>query len=454
MELVLARRVAEYAAVARGHVAGVEVEQDDLDARVGHGGLHGIEVLTAWPPHFDGVESGVAGRGEAFEEGHLGEEERDVGAELHGSEPYAARFRLSRRVIPQYEIMSPKRGEWIAATYAVPYDGTVLSAICCPDKFRGSLTATEAAAEMAAGLRASGIAATELPLADGGEGTLDVLLANGRRLTTRVTGPLGDPVDADWGLLDDGTAVIEMARASGLALVDRNDPLRADTRGVGELLLAAAEHGAKRAIVTLGGSASTDGGLGAVEALDGSLPLEVVCACDVDTRFVDAARVFGPQKGATPEQVAELTERLRALAGPRFAGRRRRGRARRRPCRARARRFVRASMSSPRRSGCASSSAAADFVVTGEGKLDASSLNGKVVGGVLRLTDKPVAVIAGYVDVELDEHIHVSSLTERAGSSQLAMEHAAALVREAGAELATMAAHRGDQEPLWHRRSR
>src|SRR5215468_8378611 len=108
--------------------------------------------------------------------------------------------------------------------------------LCCPDKFRGSLTAAEAAAAMAAGLPD----AVELPLADGGEGTLDVL--GGRRMTTRVTGPLDDPVDADWSLLEDGTAVIEMARASGLALVERNDPLRAHTRGTGELLLAAAEH--------------------------------------------------------------------------------------------------------------------------------------------------------------------------------------------------------------------
>src|SRR3954452_1200080 len=117
--------------------------------------------------------------------------------------------------------------------HSVPYAGSVISALCCPDKFRGSLTAAQAAAEMAAGLRSSGIHATELPLADGGEGTLDVLLAarRGRRLTTRVSGPLGDPVDADWGLLDDGTAVIEMARASGLELVATNDPLRAGTRG-------------------------------------------------------------------------------------------------------------------------------------------------------------------------------------------------------------------------------
>jgi glycerate 2-kinase len=325
----------------------------------------------------------------------------------------------------------------------------VLSAICCPDKFRGSLTAAEAAAEMAAGLRSAGVAATELPLADGGEGTLDVL--GGRRITTRVTGPLGDPVDADWGLLDDGTAVIEMARASGLALVEHNDPLRADTRGVGELLLAAVDHGAVRAIVTLGGSASTDGGVGAVEALGGSLPLEVVCACDVDTRFIDAARVFGPQKGATPEQVVLLTNRLRALEVPDIPGAGAAG----------GLAGGLAALGATLRSGfevvagtvgLREQLATADLVVTGEGKLDASSLNGKVVGGVLRMATAPVAVIAGCVDVELD--IHVSSLTERAGSPERAMREAAALVRSAASELATMAAHRTDQEPQWHRRSR
>src|SRR6476620_4818884 len=106
------------------------------------------------------------------------------------------------------------------------------TALCCPDKFRGSLTAPEAAAAMAAGL--AGFDVAELPLADGGEGTLDVL--GGRRITTRVSGPLGAPVDAERGLRDDGTAVIEMARASGLAVTaGRNDPLRADTRGTGEL---------------------------------------------------------------------------------------------------------------------------------------------------------------------------------------------------------------------------
>ena len=191
------------------------------------------------------------------------------------------------------------------------------------------------------GCARAAIAATELPLADGGEGTLDVLLAERPAASRRGSpGPLGDPVDADWGLLPDGTAVIEMARASGLALVERNDPLRADTRGVGELLLAARAHGATRAIVTLGGRrAPTAGSARSRRSAGRCTGSEVVCACDVETRFVDAARVFGPQKGATPEQTSQmLTERLRALeaaTAPRSAGRRRRGRARRRPCRAR-----------------------------------------------------------------------------------------------------------------------
>ena len=121
-----------------------------------------------------------------------------------------------------------------------PVSWNVLSAICCPDKFRGSLTAAEAAAEMAAGLRAGGIAAHGTSARRRRRGHARRAARRPAVITTRVTGPLGDPVDADWGLLADGTAVIEMARASGLALVERNDPLRADTRGVGELLLAAA----------------------------------------------------------------------------------------------------------------------------------------------------------------------------------------------------------------------
>ena len=124
---------------------------------------------------------------------------------------------------------------------------------------------------MARGLHAAGFdEVVEIPLADGGEGTLDTMLAakGGSRRTARVVGPLGAPVDAEWGVLPDGTAIIEMARASGLALVaGRNDPLRASTRGTGQLIAAVRAQGFHRILVAVGGSATTDGGLAAVEAL-------------------------------------------------------------------------------------------------------------------------------------------------------------------------------------------
>ena len=143
---------------------------------------------------------------------------------------------------------------------SVTADGPVL---CCPDKFRGSLGAREAAAALAHGVEQVGRTALRRPLADGGEGTLDVLCpgASDRR-TARVTGPLGAPVDAEWGMRGD-TAVVEMARASGLALVPwPNDPLRATTFGTGELIRAALDEGVRRVLVAVGGSATVDGGLG------------------------------------------------------------------------------------------------------------------------------------------------------------------------------------------------
>src|SRR5262249_12941544 len=189
-------------------------------------------------------------------------------------------------------------------------------ALAAPDKFRGTLTAAEAALALAEGARLGGWACTELPLADGGEGTLDAL--GGANRTTRVAGPLLEPVEAEWRL-EDGVAVVEAARASGLALAGgalRNDPVGATTRGTGELIAAALVAGAREVIVAVGGAATTDGGLGAGEALGGGpfgVPVRV--ACDVQTRFVDAASVFAPQKGATPAQVELLSRRLEGLAG-------------------------------------------------------------------------------------------------------------------------------------------
>lgn len=329
-----------------------------------------------------------------------------------------------------------------------------MSILACPDKYRGSLTAREAAACIARGARRAGLETVELPLADGGEGTLDVLLAaRGGSLRRRtVGGPLGEPVDAAWALLDDGLAVVEAARACGLQLVaGRNDPVQASTAGVGELVAAAAAEGATGVLVCVGGSATTDGGRGAVEALGWSLQgLEVVVACDVGTRFSRAAAVFGPQKGASPEQVELLADRLRRLAGlyrertgvdvdglpgSGAAGGLAGGLA---------------ALGATLRAGfdvvaeavgLDEALAAADAVVTGEGRVDATSFAGKVVGGVVaRAAPRPTAVIGGSVLPEARERlaagVRVESLVERAGSEDTALRDAAGLLEQAAYEVA------------------
>ena len=185
--------------------------------------------------------------------------------------------------------------------------------LCCPDKFRGSLTAGEAAAALVAGVGRAGRPAMALPLADGGEGTLDVLCPAGDHAARSCTGPLGDPVDAEWGVRGD-TAVIEMARASGLALVDENDPLVATTFGT-------ASSSGQRSTQASGArswrSAGRRRSTAARRARGARLRpprSEVVVACDVSTTFVDAARIFGPQKGADAAAVQELERRLELLA--------------------------------------------------------------------------------------------------------------------------------------------
>jgi len=189
----------------------------------------------------------------------------------------------------------------------------VLAAV---DKFRGTATAAQVATAIGHACWQLGHDCIERPLADGGEGTLDAL--GGANRTTLVTGPLGKPVQAPWRL-HRGTAVIEMACASGLMLAggkQENDPIAATTTGTGELIDAALDLGAKRIIVCLGGSATTDGGLGAVKAIQTPARLkgvEFVVACDVTTKFTDAAKVFAPQKGASPAQVQFLTTRLEKL---------------------------------------------------------------------------------------------------------------------------------------------
>src|SRR5207244_9179949 len=193
-------------------------------------------------------------------------------------------------------------------------------AVAGPGKFKGTATATEIAAAIAAAAEARGWNCDQVPVADGGEGTLEALGALGGRIRrSQVMGPLGDPVIAEWRLSRE-LAVVEMARASGLALVggaEGNDPLAANTYGAGELISAAVDAGATEVIVGVGGSATTDGGLGAVRALEPHRRLrgvDLVVACDVELAFVEAAEVFAPQKGASPAQVALLRRRLERLA--------------------------------------------------------------------------------------------------------------------------------------------
>ena len=334
-------------------------------------------------------------------------------------------------------------------------------AVACPDKFRGTLTATEAASAIARGLHAVGFdRVSEVPLADGGEGTLDALLAarGGSRRTARVTGPLGDTVGAEYGVLPDGTAVVEMATASGLALVadsiGRNDPLRASTRGTGELIAAAIRGGARRIIVGVGGSASTDGGLAAVEALGWSLAgAEVTVACDVATPFLDAGTVYGPQKGASAAQVGLLTRRLAKLAdvyqtragvdvtaleGAGAAGGLAGGLA------AIGARLEPGFDVVAQAAGLEAALEDAELVVTGEGKLDATTFEGKVVGGVLAwASDLDVterAVIVGQANDEGREELAVHGparlyvLTDRVWQAGEAYSRAAELVEEAAIE--------------------
>ncbi|HEV2766694.1 MAG TPA: glycerate kinase [Acidimicrobiales bacterium] len=304
--------------------------------------------------------------------------------------------------------------------------------VAAPDKFRGTASARDVAAAVAEVARACGWTCDEAPVADGGEGTLEAL--GGPNRTSTVTGPLGDPVPAAWRRAG-RTAVLEMALASGLELVggpETNDPVAAATFGTGELVAAALDAGCRRVILGVGGSASTDGGLGAVRALEPVSRLagvELVVACDVRITFLDAAPVFAPQKGATPAQVELLRRRLERLAQvyeQNYGV------------------DVRMLEGSGAAGGLAGGLAAvgarlvpgfdvvadelelherlegADLAVAGEGFLDEQSFAGKAVGGVVELATVagvPVLAVAGEVlpDVVVPEGVEVVSLVERFG---------------------------------------
>jgi glycerate kinase len=195
--------------------------------------------------------------------------------------------------------------------------------LVAPDSFKGTFRAAAVAGAIGRGLERAGLMPPDLcPVADGGEGTLDALLPQlgGELVGVSVHDPLGRVVQAQFGLVEDGgTAVVEMAAASGLGLVaeGERDAFAASTYGTGELIAAAVEAGAAVVLVAVGGSATTDGGAGALEAIEeagGLRGARIVVLCDVRTPWEAAPRVFGPQKGADDALVARLEARLDALA--------------------------------------------------------------------------------------------------------------------------------------------
>ncbi len=317
------------------------------------------------------------------------------------------------------------------------------------DKFRGTATARELV-DAALGAAPSGWEAVGTPLADGGEGSLSVL--GGPNKTTVVTGPLGDSVNAEWRL-EGRTAYIEMAAASGLLVVggaEENDPLAADTLGTGELITTAIELGARTVHVFLGGSATTDGGFGAIRGMPPRprmKEIDLVIACDVRTRFVDAAPVFGPQKGATEAQVKLLSRRLDRLvqiyrddygvdvsevAGAGAAGGLAGG------LLAMGGRIESGFDVLAERLEFGEMIDGADLIVTGEGRLDATSFDGKLVGGVAAWAAEgnvPVLAVVGQSDpgLSVPDHVEVVSLSERFGTD-VAMADPATLVATVVAE--------------------
>jgi glycerate 2-kinase len=300
--------------------------------------------------------------------------------------------------------------------------------LVAPDSFKGTFGAAEVAEAIAVGVEAAGGEADRCPVADGGEGTMEVLLGalGGEQRVVQVHDPLRRPVAASFAILGDGeTAVVEMARASGLPLLApaERDAERADTYGTGELIAAAIAAGATRVVVGVGGSATSDGGRGALEALrasEAAIAAGIEVLCDVQTPFEDAARVFAPQKGADAAAVERLSARLDALAAelprdPRgvpmtgcagglsgglwaYGAELRRGAE-----------LVLGAL------GFDDRLARADAVVSGEGRLDSQSLEGKIVGTIAARcagAAKPLHLIVGQDALLSDVPAAVGSVAE------------------------------------------
>jgi glycerate kinase len=195
--------------------------------------------------------------------------------------------------------------------------------LVAPDSFKGTFSAPKVAGAIGRGLERAGLMPPDLcPVADGGEGTLDALLPGlgGELVAATAHDPLGRPLRGQFALVEDGgTAIVETATASGLALLaeGERDAWAASTRGTGELIAAAVAAGARVVLISVGGSATMDGGAGALEAIEeagGLRGARLVVLCDVRTPFEHAPKIFGPQKGADPDTVARLEQRFAELA--------------------------------------------------------------------------------------------------------------------------------------------
>lgn len=353
--------------------------------------------------------------------------------------------------------------------------------VIAPDSFKGSLPARDVAEAIAHGWRS--IRPEDhlvlVPQADGGEGTLDAVEAAVpgavRHAVGDVTGPDGRPTPGEWLELPGGVAVVELAQASGLPLMRALDATGATTRGLGEVIRSALDSGASSLVIGLGGSASTDGAAGALSALglllldeqgellpDGGGPLRdlfsierrdllapppggVTLLTDVTAPLLGptgAAAVFAPQKGASPEQVAQLDAALAHFAGllggdPGHPGSGAAGGAGFGLAAAWGARIVSGADYLADLSGLTTAIASADVLITGEGRFDDQSLTGKVVGQLLDTAagaGVTAGVIAGQVTASSD--VWTASLTELAGSTEAAMADTAAWLREAGAKAA------------------
>jgi glycerate kinase len=352
--------------------------------------------------------------------------------------------------------------------------------VAAPDSFKGTISAAGAAAALAAGWRRvrPDDEVIELPLADGGEGTLAVLAAaapGSRWHHVRVSGPGAAPVLAGWLEMDGNVAVVELAAAAGLTLLSELSPLTAHSHGVGELIGHALDTGARRVLVALGGSACTDGGTGALAALGarfldasgaelprggGALarlaavdltglrpPPDGGISCLTDVRAPllgpgGAAVVFSPQKGAGPADVAVLETGLARLASllrgnPAEPGAGAAGGCGYGLAAGLGARLLPGAAELAVVAGLPEALAGTDLVITGEGQYDGTSEGGKVVGAVRAIAaGVPVAVVAGRIALAPPPGVRAVELATLAGGTQAAMAEPGRWLAEAGAALA------------------